>query len=116
MSQGKYSPTAYYDKTVREFIYNAKGEVPAPWNTEVAASGVKYDEETMFGDYDSEGFDGYGYSAYDEDGTFVGLGQGVDRIGYTEHEYLCMSADDFEAAQERAGDHMLALRKNKAHA
>ena len=42
----------------------------------------------MYGNYDPEGFDMYGYSAFDEDGNYVGSGSGVDRAGYTEDDYL----------------------------
>lgn len=100
MSKGKYSPTVWSrnnnDQTDVVFDRNAKGEVPAEWNKTVAQCGVKYNEETMFGNYDSQGFDSYGYSACLADGTFVGCGSGVDRNGYTEMEYLCMSDDEFE--------------------
>ena len=47
----------------------------------------KYNEETMFDNYDKQGFDRYGYSAFDNKGTFVGVGNGVDRDGYTEEDY-----------------------------
>ena len=88
MSRGKYSPTVY--RVEREhFIYNCYGKMPAPWDS------VNYDEKTMFGNYDSEGYDSYGYSAFDEHGNYVGIGDGVDRAGYTELDYLTMSDDDF---------------------
>ena len=92
MGQGKYSPTIFYrhDLDTVEFVYNAKGVIPPEYTI-----GELYDEEIHFGNYDSEGFDSYGYSAYDENGQFVGIGQGVDRNGYTEYEYLCMSEDQF---------------------
>jgi hypothetical protein len=93
MSRGKYSPNLPRDK---EFIYNCYGKVPAEWSKEIADSGVAYDEKTMFDNYDDEGYDRYGYSAFDCDGNYVGIGDGVDRNGYTEMEYLCMSADEFE--------------------
>ncbi len=86
MSYGKYSPTL--PKHEREYIYNAKGEIPAPWSKDLQEQGIEYDEETMFGDYDSEGYDRYGYSAYTADGKFVGLGQGIDREGMTENDHL----------------------------
>jgi hypothetical protein len=44
-------------------------------------------------DYDNEGFDSYGYSAFDVDGNFVGHGKGIDRYGYTELDYLTDSTD-----------------------
>lgn len=94
MSRGKYSPN--YPKG-KEFIYNCYGEVPAEWSMEVADSGVVYDEKTMFDNYDDEGFDRYGYSAFDSDGNYVGIGSGVDRNGCTEMEYMCMSDDEWES-------------------
>lgn len=94
MSQGKYSPTMCVKRDV-EYIYNAYGKPCAEWSREVEANGVVYDEKTMFGNYDSEGFDGYGYSAFDSEGTYVGIGTGIDRLGYTENEYMCMSIEDF---------------------
>jgi len=47
-------------------------------------------------DYDSEGYDSYGYSGVDQDGNYVGCGNGIDRLGYTEMDYLSMSQDDWE--------------------
>lgn len=96
MSQGKYSPTVNYrnTKTV-DYNKNCYGQMPATWNDEVKAQGLDYDSKTMFADYDDEGFDSYGYSAFDNNGKFVGHGRGVDRNGYTEMDYLCMDADSF---------------------
>ena len=93
MSRGKYSPNLPYGK---EFIYNCYGKVPAEWSMEIA-EGVVYDEKTMFDNYDDEGFDRYGYSAFDSDGNYVGIGSGVDRNGCTEMEYMCMSDDEWES-------------------
>jgi hypothetical protein len=93
MSRGKYSPNLPYSK---EYIYNCHGFPPAPWSKEIADSGAEYFEETMFADYDDEGYDSYGYSAFDSDGNYVGPGNGVDRNGYTEMEYLCMSNDEWD--------------------
>jgi hypothetical protein len=86
MSYGKYSPTL--PRHEREFIYNAKGEIPTEWNPEMKAAGIEYDTETMFGNYDSDGFDSYGYSAYNANGDYIGIGQGVDREGLTENEHF----------------------------
>jgi hypothetical protein len=47
-----------------------------------------YDIKTMFGDYDEDGYDRYGYSTFDSDGNYVGGGNGIDREGYTELDYL----------------------------
>lgn len=97
MSRGKYSPTVHgRDYKNTSFTYNCYGGVPAPWNKEIADAGIPYDEKTMFGDYDNEGFDSYGYSAFDAEGNYVGIGAGVDRNGKTENEYLCMSDEDYE--------------------
>ena len=78
MSQGKDSGP---------FIYNAKGQIPNPM--------FEYTTETHFADYDRDGFDSYGYSAYDKDGKYVGICAGVDRLGNTENDYLVMDADEF---------------------
>jgi len=92
MSRGKYSPNLPKNK---EFIYNCYGREPAEWSKEVADSGVAYDELTMFDDYDDEGYDYYGYSAFDAVGNYIGPGNGVDRNGYTELEYLMMDDDQW---------------------
>jgi hypothetical protein len=93
MSTGKYSPLRPNTHKGYEFFkFNCYGEVPEPWNQEVHDSGVEYNSVTMFDDYDDEGFDSYGYSAFDEDGNFVGHGSGIDRYGYTEMDYLTDSA------------------------
>ena len=89
MSRGKYSPNLPAGKT---FIFNCYGQVPAAWSKDIAESGVAYDEKTMFDNYDDEGFDSYGYSAFDRDGNYT-FGNGVDRNGYTEFDYLCMDDD-----------------------
>lgn len=86
MSQGKYSPNLPKGKT---YEFNCYGKTPDAWDV------VAYDEKTMFGDYDDEGFDRYGYSAFDVNGHYVGPGNGVDRNGYTEYDYLVMDPEDF---------------------
>lgn len=99
MSKGKYSPTVYHmkqDRTPVEYDRNCYGQIPAEWSKEVADRGVVYDEKTMFANYDSEGYDSYGYSAFDRDGVYAGIGNGVDRRGFTEHDYLAMSDEEFE--------------------
>lgn len=93
MSKGKYSPTVYAHKhqgDYAQYKYNAKGEMPVQFERD------RYNEETMFVNYNSEGFDSYGYSAYSRDGTFVGAGNGVDRNGYTENDYQNMSDEAFD--------------------
>lgn len=92
MSQGKYSPALI----VKPCDFNCYGKPPAPWTKEIQESGVEYDEKTMFANYDEDGFDRYGYSAFDSDGKYVGIGNGIDRRGYTEFEYLVMSPEDFQ--------------------
>ena len=90
MSKGKYSPWCYGNKTNVEYDRNAYGEVPAEWDKD------NYNEKTMFDHYDTQGFDSYGYSAFDLDGNYVGIGSGIDRYGNTELEYMSMSDDEFE--------------------
>jgi uncharacterized protein (UPF0335 family) len=90
MARGKYSPNLPHGK---EFIYNCYGKPAVEWSETVD------DEKTMFANYDDEGFDSYGYSAFDEFGNYMGIGSGVDRNGYTEHEYLCMSDEQWEDVQ-----------------
>ena len=91
MSKGKYSPTVYTHKHVcTQYKYNAKGEMPVQFDRD------QYNEETMYDNYDSEGFDSYGYSAYSQDGTFVGSCYGIDRNGYTEDDYMNMSDEEFD--------------------
>lgn len=91
MSRGKYSPfLPPRAERTEDFGFNADRQRPAPYDR------GNYDERTMFAGYDKDGFDRYGYSAFEADGTFVGLGQGVDRGGYTEDEYLSMSPEDFD--------------------
>ena len=89
MSQGKYSPVSPYPKP-GEFIYNALGEVPPDYQAGVDT----YDEVRHFGNYDTQGYDSYGYSAFFKDGSWAGHGSGVDRMGCTEMEYLNMGEDE----------------------
>ena len=87
MSRGKYSP---YCPKGKVFKYNAYGRVPESYLV-----GQVYDERIHFANYDDEGYDSYGYSCYDGYGNYVGIGNGLDRLGYTESDYLTMSDDDF---------------------
>lgn len=94
MSKAKYSPSltremiAAHNETT--FIYNCKGEIaPTDW-----ADG-EYNDIIHFGNYDSEGFDTYGYSAWLKNGKFAGHGNGADRWGYTEDDYDNMDDDEF---------------------
>ncbi len=92
MSRGKYSVNAYKRwPDGYEFKYNALGMEPEPWTNELEAAGVVYDQKTMFPNYDEEGYDSYGYSAFDADGEYVGLQNGVDRDGWTEMDYLTLA-------------------------
>lgn len=95
MGIGKYSPLCPYanESGWDRFKFNCYGEEPAEWNQDIHDSGVEYDTKTMFVDYDDEGFDSYGYSAFDIKGNFVGHGRGIDRYGYTEDDYLFDSID-----------------------
>lgn len=80
---GKYSPWCPNSKKPFSFFNrNAKGEEIPHYNQE------DYDEELHYPNYDHEGYDSYGYSAYDEDGKYVGIGNGIDRHGWTEDDYL----------------------------
>ena len=88
MSRGKYSPTVCGRRDPpNAFSFNCYGKVPAE-------NVGEYDEKTMFADYDSEGYDRYGYSAFDADGNYR-FGGGVDRNGITEDQYLIMSDEEF---------------------
>ena len=93
MGKGKYSPSVY-GKDFGPYEFNCFGDQPAPWPGE---PGTVYDEKTMFANYDKQGFDSYGYSAFNEDGQYVGVGRGVDRNGYTENEYLSMDDDEYDS-------------------
>lgn len=95
MSQGKYSPNYPHPSSFDGFEFNCFGNVPAKWDMDVAKY-TEYDQKTMFPGYDSEGFDSYGYSAFDVDGNYD-FGSGVDRNGMTEQDYLVMDPDEFFA-------------------
>ena len=99
MSKGKYSPSltrAHCDRPYSEYCYNADKQLPPEWTREMRDAGMKFDDRLYMGYYDDEGYDSYGYSAFDKDGNYVGRPDGIDRWGYTEADYLCMSDDDFE--------------------
>lgn len=102
MAQGKYSPCLVHGK---EYGFNCYGQEAVTWNKYVADTGVEYDEKTMSDNYDDEGFDTYGYSCFDLEGNYVGIGQGVDRIGYTEDEYYLMSYDNWLDACSQAEEY-----------
>ena len=62
MSTGKYSPLCphAHESGWEAYRFNCYSETPAPWNKELADAGVKYDEKSMYDNYDDEGFDSYG--------------------------------------------------------
>jgi hypothetical protein len=84
MSIAKYSPCIIVKS---EYIYNAYGKPPVEWTLDMKNSGQTYDVKTMFADYDIDGYDRYGYSAFSNTGEYVGIGKGVDRNGMTEDDY-----------------------------
>jgi hypothetical protein len=88
MSRGKYSLAYKRWPEGYEFKYNCFGQEPAPWTQEMIDAGEVYDSMTMMDGYDEEGFDRYGYSAFDNDGEYLGHMDGVDRDGWTEDQYL----------------------------
>lgn len=95
MSKGKYSPALTrkdVDRAYADYCYNADRQIPP----ETWADG-EYDTRLHFGNYDEDGYDSYGYSAFDADGNYIGPGEGIDRWGYTEMDYLNMSDDEFES-------------------
>jgi hypothetical protein len=94
----------------REFILNCYGEPEVGCSVEINNSGIGYDEKTMTGWHDSEGFDGYGYSAFDGEGEYVGIGVGIDRAGYTEMDYLAMDSADFDYG---CFDHLTSFPRNR---
>ena len=69
MGIGKYSPLCPNKPTE----FNLYGEVP---------------KENDFANFDDEGFDSYGYSSFNKKGKFVGYGDGIDRYGFSEDDYL----------------------------
>lgn len=86
MSRGKYSVLAYKRWPAEyEYKYNCYGEEPEQWKP-----APYYNSLTMFDNYDEDGYDKYGYSAFDLEGNFTGHGDGIDRAGYTEMDYLTL--------------------------
>jgi hypothetical protein len=89
MARGKYSVLAHKKwSDGYEFKFNAYGKKPEPWTYGQLDSRQEYNPLTMFPMYDEEGYDRYGYSAFDREGNYVGDGEGVDRAGWTEEDYL----------------------------
>jgi hypothetical protein len=95
MGVGKYSPNLpNRDKGHEFFKYNCLGNEPEEWNMDILESGlVKYNPKTMLIGYDDEGYDSYGYCAFNEWGEYQGHGQGIDRNGYTEDDYMTGEAE-----------------------
>lgn len=99
MSKGKYSPSltrAHCDRGYEAYCYNADKQIPLEWNLEMRDAGMEFDARLYMASYDDEGYDRYGYSAFDADGNYVGECNGIDRWGYTEMDYLSMSDEEFE--------------------
>ncbi len=97
MSRGKYSP-CLPNLDEKSFVFNSLGEEPAVWDIVVSDAGVEYNVKTMFDNFDSDGYDRYGYSCYDTNGGWVGIGSGIDRLGYTEMDYLNMTEKEYTEA------------------
>ena len=92
MSKGKYSPTLTREMIAnQDYSFNCYGQ-KAP---EYIHGKMEYDSMIHFDDYDKDGFDRYGYSAFNKNGKFVGHGAGIDRAGYTELDYMMMDDDDY---------------------
>ena len=89
MGVGKYSPTCKDWPSNYEYKYNCYGQIPEPWNIDMRDAGMLYDEKTMFLNYDEDGFDRYGYSAFDKNVNYV-FGGGMDRVGLTEDDYVLL--------------------------
>ena len=84
MSRGKYSVRAYKaHPSDYSWEFNCFGETPAPWK-----GGDEYNQMTMADGFDDEGYDSYGYSCFDTSGFYIGDGEGVDRAGWSEQDYL----------------------------
>ena len=90
MSRGKYSLAYKHWPDGYEFKYTVDGRLPEPWTKEMIAAGATFDPRIHMDGCDEEGYDRYGYSAFDADGNYVGDGDGVDRAGWTEMDYLTL--------------------------
>jgi len=100
MSQGKYSPRRPHadEQFTYDYRFNCYGKEVEPYDHLT----VTFDEKIHLAHYDEEGFDRYGYSGFGIFGHYVGIGQGVDRLGYTEDEYGTMSYDEWEQLKTAA--------------
>jgi len=92
MARGKYSPKCPHAKTDYDYPYTCMGVLPSAYNGDPKT----FDPKIHMSGYDDQGFDSYGYSDFLGDGTYVGLGQGIDRNGKTEDDYFNMDYDEFE--------------------
>ena len=92
MARGKYSPRCPHANTDYDFKYNCYGKIPDTYN----GDSKTFDARIHMSGYDDQGFDSYGYSDFLDDGTWVGLGQGIDRNGKTEDDYFNMDDDEFD--------------------
>mgnify|MGYP003125919602 CR=1 FL=1 len=85
MGRGKYSLVYKYT----EKGFNSKGMKPEIYDPQ--KSKVNPEHYVLSSDhFDSDGYDHYGYSCYDRQGKFVGDGEGIDRAGWTEMDYLTL--------------------------
>lgn len=92
MSRGKYSPNCpHAHDSNYKYEFNCYGQVAEPWTQEMYDAGLAFDPKTMDDNYDSEGYDSYGYSCFDADGEYVGSLKGIDRDGWTEMDYLLLN-------------------------
>lgn len=92
MSRGKYSPNCPHAADSNyEYKYNCYGDlVPELDYDNLPDDWAENHMKKYFDDYDSEGYDMYGYSCFDKDGNYVGAGAGIDRDGWTETDYLTL--------------------------
>ena len=116
MGVGKYSPLCPHanEPGWDAYKFNCYGEVPDDWDQAAIDRGVVYDPKTMYDNYDNEGFDSYGYSAFDIDGNYVGIGNGIDRYGYTEMDYLIDAGNGGDLHNDvRYSDPMTSFIRNR---
>jgi hypothetical protein len=111
MGTGKYSPLCphAHEDDWGAYAYNCYGEVPPAYDH---AAG-EYNQKLHYDNYDDEGFDSYGYSCFDADGEYVGCGNGVDRYGYTEMDYLTDSASGGDLYYSGYFTRMTAFVRNR---
>ncbi len=81
MGVGKYSPTVSASYSVDRDWWEKNGG---------GHGNGKFPDK----DCDDDGYDSYGYSANDADGNYIGEGDGVDRLGNTENDYMVGEWDE----------------------